>query len=94
MKIDIEVPDLVDLIERSSLNATTMGGVRNRAIIEALHFEEGVQIEEGDVFAEICSEHSATFEVLAPASGTISYLRRHEGDTVTCEEVLATIDVG
>lgn len=94
MKIDIEVPELADLIERSSLNATTTGSAGNRAIIEALYFEEGDPIEEDDVFAEIRGEHFETFEVRAPASGTISYLRHHEGDTVTSEEVLATIDVG
>ena len=89
MEVRIEVPELTEVL---SLSAGRGDQVPiNRATISQVYFEEGDEIEAGDVFASISNEYG-TYEVVAPASGLLVFVWHEEGDTVSSEEVLATID--
>lgn len=88
MKVEIEVPDLANLL-RPSAGAEDKSAI-HRATVEALCFEEDDEIEEGALFAVLFNEHGSC-EIVAPASGLIEEIRYREGDTVLSEEVLATI---
>ncbi len=91
MKVVIEVPDLARAVADSAPEKVEERIAVNRANLCDLYFEEGDDIEEGDLFAVISNEYG-TCEIKAPASGTLVLLRHEEDDAVTSEEVLATID--
>lgn len=88
MIIDIEVPDLAELLVPpiEAKEAAVLG----HATISDLYFEEGDEIEEGELFAVLFNDNG-TCEIAAPASGVLISLRYEEGSTVTSEAVLAKI---
>ena len=88
MIVDIEVPDLATVLAPpvEAKGAT----VDPHATVSDLYFEEGDEIEEGDVFAVLFNDNG-TCEIVAPASGVLISLPYEEGDTVTSEAVLAKI---
>ncbi len=53
-------------------------------------FEEGDEIEEGDIRAALFNDNG-TCETVAPTSGVFISFTYEEGDTVTSEAVLAKI---
>ncbi len=89
MEIDIEVPDLLSVFGPSA--AAEGERVQTRAKISELHFEQGDEIEEGELFAVLFNRHG-TCEIVAPASGVLVSVRYEVGDSVASEDVLATID--
>lgn len=91
VKAVIEVPDLAKALADSIPGKAEDHLAVNRATLSDLYFEEGDDIEEGDLFAVISNRYG-TCEIKAPASGMLVSLRHEEDDAVTSEEVLATID--
>ncbi len=91
MKVVIEVPDLARALADSAPEKVEDRIAVNRATLCDLYFEEGDDIEEGDLFALISSLYG-TCEIKVPASGSLVSLRHDEDDPVTSEELLATID--
>ena len=91
MKVVIEVPDLAKAFADSTPEKAEDQLAVNRATLSDLYFEEGDDVEEGDLFAVISSLYG-TCEIKAPASGSLVSLRHDEDDPVTSEELLATID--
>jgi pyruvate/2-oxoglutarate dehydrogenase complex dihydrolipoamide acyltransferase (E2) component len=89
MIIDIEVPDLATVLA-PPVEAKEPAVVAQAAVSD-LYFEEGDEIEEGDVLAVLFNDHG-TCEIVAPASGVLISLPYNEGDTVTSEAVLAKIE--
>ena len=61
------------------------------ATVSYWHFEEGDKIEEGNELAEMDTD-KATFNLPAPASGTLGEVFFEEGDVVKVGDVLATIE--
>ncbi len=88
MTIDIEVPDLATVLA-PPVDAKEQAAFAD-ATVSDLYFEEGDEIEEGDVLAVLFNDNG-TCEIVAPASGVLISLRYDEGDTVTSEAVLAKI---
>ena len=88
MIINIEVPDLAVLLVPPIDGKEP--AVIGRATISDLYFEDGDEIEEGQLFAVLVHDNG-TCELAAPASGVVISLRYAEGDTVTPEAVLAEI---
>ena len=88
MIVDIEVPDLTAVLA-PPVEAKEQA-VFTDATVSDLYFEEGDEIEEGDVFAVLFNDNG-TCEIVAPASGILISLPYDEGDTVTSEAVLARI---
>lgn len=86
--IDIEVPDLATVL------APPVEAKEQTVFTDApasdLYFEQGDEIEEGDVLAALFNDNG-TCEIVAPASGVLISLPYNEGDTVTSEAVLAKI---
>ena len=61
------------------------------ATISYWHFEVGDSVREGDDLVEATTD-KASFNIPAPASGTIESVLFEEGDTVKAGDVLAIID--
>ena len=91
MRVDIEVPDLAELAGDVTFDETDGCGPVDQATIADIYFEEGDLIEEGERFAVIENSYG-TYRIVAPASGLIIKVARQEGDVVSSEEVLATIN--
>ncbi len=89
MEIDIEVPDLASVFGPSA--AAEGERVLDRATVSELYFEQGDEIEEGELFAVLFNRHG-TCEIVAPTSGVLVSMRYEVSDSVASEEVLATID--
>ena len=88
MIIDIEVPDLATVLAPPA--EAKEPAVIAHATVSDLYYEEGDEIEEGDVLAALFNDNG-TCEIVAPASGVLISLPYEEGDTVTSEAVLAKI---
>ncbi len=88
MKIDIEVPDLVTVLA-PPVEAKEQA-VFTDASVSDLYFEEGDEIEEGELFAVLFNDNGA-YEFMAPAPWILISLPYDEGDTVTSDAVLAKI---
>jgi 2-oxoglutarate dehydrogenase E2 component (dihydrolipoamide succinyltransferase) len=91
MEVNIEVPDVAGGPVPSTLEDAEDQETIDQAVILDIPFEEGDEIEEGELLAVVFNEYGM-YEIVAPASGLITSLRCDEGDTVTSGEVLATID--
>ena len=89
MEVRIEVPELTEVLSPSGGNADQVA--INRATISQIHFEEGDEIQQGEVFASISNKYG-TYDIVAPASGLLLFVWHEEGDTVASDEVLARID--
>ena len=89
MIIDIEVLDLATVLA-PPVEAKEQA-VFTDATVSDLYFEEGDEIEEGDVLAVLFNDNG-TCEIVAPASGVLISLAYDKGDTVTSEAVLAKIE--
>ncbi len=89
MEVRIEVPELTEAFSPSAGQGHRVP--INRATISQIHFEEGDEIEAGDVFASITNGYG-TYEIAAPVSGLLVFVWHEEGDTISSDEVLATID--
>ncbi len=63
----------------------------NEATVSYWHFEEGDKVEEGNELVEMVTD-KATFNLPAPASGTLGEVFFEEGDVVKVGDVLATIE--
>ena len=61
--------------------------------IATWHKSPGDYVEQDDLLVDIETD-KVVLEVVAPASGVLSPLKKQEGDTVLSLEVLATLDVG
>lgn len=61
------------------------------ATVSFWHFEKGGKVQEGQDLVEMTTE-KATFNVPAPASGTLSDVLVEEGDVVKVGQVLAIIE--
>jgi pyruvate/2-oxoglutarate dehydrogenase complex dihydrolipoamide acyltransferase (E2) component len=88
MIVDIEVPDLANLLA-PPIEAKKQAVIRHTTVSD-LYFEEGDEIEEGELFAVLFNDNG-TCEIVAPASEVLISLPCDEGDTVTSEAVLAKI---
>ena len=88
MIVGVEVPDLATVL--SPAVEAKESAVFIDATVSDLYFEEGDEIEEGDVLAVLFNENG-TCEIVATASGVLVSLPYDEGDTVTSEAVLAKI---
>lgn len=88
MIIGIEVPDLATVLA-PPVEAKEQAVIAH-ATVSDLYFEEGDEIEEGELFAVLFNDNG-TCEIVAPASGVLMSLPYDEGDTVTSEAVLARI---
>ncbi len=88
MIVDIEVPDFASLLA-PPIEAKEPAVIAH-ATVSDLYFEEGDEIEEGELFAVLFNDNG-TCEIVAPASGVLISLPYDEGDTVTSEAVLAKI---
>ncbi len=61
------------------------------AVISYWHFGVGDKVNEGDDLVEMATD-KATFNIPAPASGTVTEVFFEEGDTVQVGDTLATIE--
>ncbi len=68
-----------------------LGEAIEKANISFWHFEEGDKLKKDDELVEVVTEKS-TFNVSAPASGTLSKILFSEGEEVKINEVIAIID--
>jgi len=91
MEVDIEVPNFAGGPVSSTVEDEEDQGAIDQAVISDLSFEEGDEIEEGEVLATVFNEYG-TYDIVAPASGLITSLRCEEGDTVTSGQVVVTIE--
>lgn len=91
MRVNIEVPDVSDALDPSALRDAVAESEVHRASVADIYFEEGDEIEEGELFAEL-SNWLGTYEIKSPATGTIVDIRCKVGDTVTSEAILASVD--
>ena len=89
MEVRIEVPDLPEVLP-PRIDEEDQRAI-NRATILVVRFEEGDEIGKGETFALIDNDHG-TYEVVAPASGVLMSIFCEEGNTVSADDVLATID--
>ena len=89
MAIRIEVPDIPEVLP-PRIDEEDQRAI-NRATILEVRFEEGDEIGKGETFALIYNDHG-THEVVAPASGVLACIFWEEGNTVSSDDVLATID--
>lgn len=67
-----------------------LGTEVKEATISYWYFEEGAQVQEGDNLVEISTD-KATFNIQAPAGGTIAQIMVEEGTSVQSNDVLAII---
>ena len=88
MAVNIEVPDIPAVLCPSAGEEDQ--SVMNEAVIFEIRFEEGDEIEKGDVFASI-SDQYGTYDIVSPASGLLASVWCEEGTVVTSENVLASI---
>ncbi len=63
----------------------------NKATVSFWYFKEGQKVNEKDDLVELTTDKAA-FNLPSPASGVITEILFHEGDTVKVGEVLAVID--
>lgn len=89
MRMGIEVPNLESIF--GPADSVAKQRAMNRATISDLHFEQGDEIKEGELFAVLFNDYGIC-EVAAPASGILISSPYEEGDSVASEEVLATIE--
>lgn len=61
------------------------------ATVSFWHFEEGEKVIEGDDLVEMVTD-KATFNIPAPASGTLKEVMFEEGETVKIGETIAAIE--
>lgn len=61
------------------------------AVVSYWHIEAGDKVNEGDDLVEMATD-KATFNLPAPASGTVKEVFFAEGDTVQVGETLAVIE--
>jgi biotin carboxyl carrier protein len=91
MAVEIVVPELSALPpERVTDEADREEGPVGPHIA-ALYFEEGEEVEDGEVFA-IVSNGFGAVEILSPASGTVIDLCCHEEDPVEADDVIAVLE--
>lgn len=62
-----------------------------KATVSYWYFQEGDKVNEKDDLVELTTD-KATFNLPSPASGSLSQILFHEGDTVNIGEVLAIIE--
>ena len=65
-------------------------GVKN-AVVSYWHSEVGEKVNEGDDLVEMATD-KATFNIPAPASGTVKEKFFEEGDTVQVGDTIAIIE--
>ena len=91
MTVDIEVPDLVEFAR----DARSGDGHEAKQVVQAtitdVYLEEGELIEEGELFAVIENRYGSC-RILAPAIGLLIKVSVAEGEVVSSETVLATIN--
>ena len=63
----------------------------NEAVIVEIRFEEGDEIEKGDVFASLSNKYG-TYDIVSPASGLVAFVWCEEDATIMSDDVLASID--
>ena len=63
----------------------------DKATVSYWYFKEGEKVNEKDDLVELATD-KATFNLPSPATGTLSEIFFHEGDTVNVGELLATIE--
>ena len=63
----------------------------DKATVSYWYFKEGEKVNEKDDLVELTTD-KATFNLPSPATGTLSEIFFHEGDTVNVGELLATIE--
>lgn len=63
----------------------------DKATVSYWYFKEGERVNEKDDLVELTTD-KATFNLPSPASGTLTEIFFHEGDTVNVGEVLAIIE--
>ncbi len=68
-----------------------LGDGVTEAVVSFWHCEKGDQVEKGDDLVEMVTE-KATFNVPAPASGTLTEIYAKEGETAKVGEAIATIN--
>jgi 2-oxoglutarate dehydrogenase E2 component (dihydrolipoamide succinyltransferase) len=72
------------------IRVPTLGESVVEATVARWHKREGDQVAADDVVVELETD-KVNVEVLAPASGVLEHIARHEGDTVGVNEVLASV---
>ncbi|MFH1199241.1 MAG: biotin/lipoyl-containing protein [Candidatus Omnitrophota bacterium] len=70
-----------------------LGEKIERATISYWYAQEGSQVREKDDLLELTTDKS-TFNLPSPASGILTQIIFHEGDTVNVGEILGIIDAG
>ena len=88
MIIEIEVLDFMRFLT-PPIGAAELAAI-SHATLSGLYFEEGFEIEEGELLAVLFND-KGTCEIVAPASGVLISLRYEEGSTVALEAVLTKI---
>lgn len=63
----------------------------NKAMVTYWHFKEGASIKEGEDLVEVATD-KATFNMPAPASGTLTKILVQEGENVSVGSELAIIE--
>ncbi len=63
----------------------------DKAVVSYWYVKENEKVSEKDDLVELTTD-KATFNLPSPASGILSEIFFHEGDTVNVGEVLAVID--
>ena len=63
----------------------------NKATVTYWYFQEGEHIKEGDDLVEISTD-KAIFNLPSPATGILTQIFYHEGDTIGVGETLAVIE--
>lgn len=89
MAVYIEAPDIPAVL--CPFSGEEDQGEMNEAVILEIHFEEGDEIEKGDVFASISNKYG-TYDIVSPASGRIACVWCEKGTTVISDNALAAID--
>ncbi len=64
-----------------------------KATVSFWYFQQGEKVNEKDDLVELTTD-KATFNLPSPATGTVSQILFHEGDTANVGEVLAIIEEG
>ncbi len=64
-----------------------------KATVSYWYFQQGEKVNEKDDLVELTTD-KATFNLPSPATGTVSQILLHEGDTANVGEVLAIIEEG
>ena len=64
-----------------------------KATVSYWYFKEGDKVKEKDDLVELTTD-KATFNLPCPASGTLTEIFFHEGDSVNVQETLAVIEEG